>query len=136
MAHARELVARLRAQASQMSAMALALDEAICLNDNGESRPLTPQRPVLVVGQGARWVIPAHAPMTRIDLVRSGARRRLLDRLVTARLHERGVAISAEGLIEAGWPGERMLFSAGLVRVYSAVRRLRRRHQYGPAGWP
>jgi hypothetical protein len=62
----------------------------------------------------------------RVDLVRYGPVRRLLDRLVVARLDEPGTALSAEALIEAGWPGERMRHTAGLLRVYSAVRRLRR----------
>ncbi len=62
----------------------------------------------------------------RIDLVRYGPVRRLLDGLVVHRLEHPGAALSAEALIEAGWPGERMRHTAGLLRVYSAVRRLRR----------
>jgi hypothetical protein len=62
----------------------------------------------------------------RIDLVRYGPVRRLLDRLVAFRLTRPGDALSTESLIEAGWPGERMRHTAGLLRVYSAVRRLRR----------
>jgi hypothetical protein len=86
----------------------------------------------LVVGKVARWIaLPSAAAAAagasdRIDLVRYGPVRRLLDRLVVARLSEPGVALTAEALIEAGWPGERMRHTAGLLRVYSAVRRLRR----------
>ncbi len=81
-------------------------------------------RPELVVGRESRWIVPPGGE--RVDLVRYGPVRRLLDRLVVARLEEPGIALSAEALIEAGWPGERMRHTAGLLRVYSAVRRLRR----------
>ena len=77
-----------------------------------------------VVGAESRWMIPPGG--ARVDLVRYGPVRRLLDGLVVARLEQPGAALSAEALIEAGWPGERMRHSAGLLRVYSAVRRLRR----------
>lgn len=78
----------------------------------------------LVVGRDARWMTPPGGE--RVDLVRYGPVRRLLDRLVEERLARPGTALTAEQLIEAGWPGERMRHSAGLLRVYSAVRRLRR----------
>ena len=77
-----------------------------------------------VVGGESRWMIPPGG--ARVELVRYGPVRRLLDGLVVARLEQPGAALSAEALIEAGWPGERMRHSAGLLRVYSAVRRLRR----------
>jgi hypothetical protein len=75
-------------------------------------------------GRDSRSMTPPHGE--RVDLVRYGPVRRLLERLVVARLEAPGTALSAEALIEAGWPGERMRHSAGLLRVYSAVRRLRR----------
>jgi hypothetical protein len=45
-----------------------------------------------------------------------------------ADLRERapGDAISWEGLLEAGWPGERVLPTAGAGRVYAAIAILRR----------
>lgn len=86
----------------------------------GNARPAAE----LVVGRDARWMTPLGGE--RIDLVRYGPVRRLLERLVEERLARPGVALTAEQLIEAGWPGERMRHSAGLLRVYSAVRRLRR----------
>lgn len=78
----------------------------------------------LTVGRDSRWMIAAGGD--RVDLVRYGPVRRLLDRLVDERLATPGNALTAEQLIEAGWPGERMRHSAGLLRVYSAIRRLRR----------
>lgn len=102
-------------------------------DDNEQGRPSLPplsrlpsgsHGAELVVGKESRWIVPPRGE--RIDLVRYGPVRRLLDRLVTHRLAEPGNALSAEALIEAGWPGERMRHTAGLLRVYSAVRRLRR----------
>lgn len=78
----------------------------------------------LTVGPEARWIVPPEGE--RLDLVRYGPVRRLLDRLVEHRLASPGEALTADALIEAGWPGERMKHTAGLLRVYSAVRRLRR----------
>jgi tetratricopeptide (TPR) repeat protein len=80
--------------------------------------------PALTVGRDSRWMVAAGGE--RVDLVRYGPVRRLLERLVEERLTRPAQALSAEQLIEAGWPGERMRHSAGLLRVYSAIRRLRR----------
>jgi hypothetical protein len=77
----------------------------------------------VIVGPEARWIALGGE---RIDLARYGPVRRLFDRLVTSRLEAPGASLSAEALIAAGWPGERMRHSAGLLRVYSAIRRLRR----------
>ena len=82
------------------------------------------RREGLVVGPESRFMIAPGGE--RVDLVRYGPVRRLLDRLVTHRLESPGNALSADALIEAGWPGERMRHTAGLLRVYSAIRRLRR----------
>ncbi len=87
-------------------------------------RASTDEAHALVVGRDARWMTPPGG--ARVDLVRYGPVRRLLDRLVEERLARPGTALSAEQLIDAGWPGERMRHSAGLLRVYSAIRRLRR----------
>jgi hypothetical protein len=90
----------------------------------GEEAPPSKHAGSLVVGRDARWMQTPGGG--RVDLVRYGPVRRLLDRLVVHRLDRPGEALSAEQLIEAGWPGERMRHTAGLLRVYSAVRRLRR----------
>ncbi len=63
---------------------------------------------------------------TKLDLARHGSLRRVLLALVDARLERPGQALSAEAVLAAGWPGERVLHEAGLLRVYSAIRRLRR----------
>jgi hypothetical protein len=82
-----------------------------------------PGMPSWVVGPGARWVRPpGGAPL---DLARRGSLRRVLDALVTRRLEEPGVAWSSIALLEAGWPGDRVLHEPGMMRVYSVIRRLR-----------
>ncbi len=60
-----------------------------------------------------------------LDLARRGPLRRVL--LALARQHRDapGTVLSADTLLSAGWPGERMLYESGLARVYMAVRRLR-----------
>lgn len=58
-----------------------------------------------------------------LDFGRRGPLRRVL--LTLGRARRRGVTLSAAQLLEAGWPGERMMPSSGAARVYMAVRRLR-----------
>lgn len=133
---ARSALLRLRSQADELLAALTSVSHVVgAWNDNaGAPRALSavacdgPQG--LVVGPEARWIIPPRASAAEVErcvsLVRYGARRRILHRLVIARLEAPGVAMNAESLIEVGWPGERMHHSAALMRVYSAIRRLRR----------
>ncbi len=79
----------------------------------------------------AAWIVGADARSLRppdgeaIDLARHGALRQVLDALVTRRLAEPGVALSASALLAAGWPGERVRHESGMLRVYSIIRRIR-----------
>lgn len=82
------------------------------------------EAPAWRVGPEARWLEALAGE--RIDLARHGSLRRVLSALVSARIETPGRAISSEGLLAAGWPGERVLHDAGMLRVYSAIRRLRR----------
>ena len=75
------------------------------------------------VGEGARWVQAPGGP--RVDLSRHGSVRLALDALVVRRLAEPGVATPATALLEQAWPGERVRHESGMLRVYTAVRRLR-----------
>jgi predicted ATPase len=102
-----------------------ALERALAAADQEEAPPPSRvARPALVAGRESRWIVTPAGE--KVDLVRYGPVRRLLDRLVEERLARPGQALTAEQLIEAGWPGEKMRHTAGLLRVYSAVRRLRR----------
>jgi hypothetical protein len=82
-------------------------------------RPITE----LVVGAGGRWFQLRHG--ARINLGRRGPLRRVLLCLAQHRLESPGAGLSVETVIEAGWPGEKMLHNAGLARAYTTIQRLR-----------
>ena len=62
----------------------------------------------------------------RVDLSRRVALRLILQALTRRRLEHPGRALSVEEVVEAGWPGERILPDAAAGRVYVAVGSLRR----------
>jgi hypothetical protein len=77
----------------------------------------------LRVGPEARWFESELA--LRVNLGRRGALRRILDHLVERRIEAPDRGISVAEMLEAGWPGERMQWEAGVARVYTTVQRLR-----------
>jgi len=79
-------------------------------------------RAVLRVGPDAAWFEWEGA---RVDLRRRAAVRRMFRALVERRLRNPGAGISAEALVEVGWPGERILPEAAANRVYAGIRTLR-----------
>jgi predicted ATPase len=88
-----------------------------------ETAERTAPSAVWKVGEGARWVQAPGGP--RVDLSRHGSVRLALDALLVRRLAEPGVATPATSLLELAWPGERVRHESGMLRVYTAVRRLR-----------
>jgi hypothetical protein len=82
------------------------------------------KRGVWRIGVHARWIETPDG--TRTSLVRHGSARRVLDALVTKRLTAPGLTLGPEALLEAGWPGERVRWESGLLRVYTAIRRIRK----------
>ncbi len=112
----RESIARI-----QLAALEAAEPEALAAVDV----PVTeaPQDDVWLVGSEGRSLQRRNGDA--IDLARHGALRLVLDALVTLRLAEPGVALSASALLEAGWPGERVRHESGMLRVYSSIRRIR-----------
>jgi hypothetical protein len=60
-----------------------------------------------------------------IDLERHATLRRVLAALVDRRI-DGGPPLSAMELVSAGWPDEKVLHDAAMLRVYTAVRRLRK----------
>lgn len=77
------------------------------------------------IGPDHAWFRIGDAPP--VDLTKHGALRRIVAALVAARRASPGVALSADDLFAAGWPGERARPDAAAGRVYTAVRTLRRR---------
>jgi predicted ATPase len=84
---------------------------------------LAPPEPAWGVGGDARSL--RRPDGQEIDLSRHAALRRVLEALVARRLAEPGSALSADALLEAGWPGERIRHDSGMLRVYTVVRRIR-----------
>lgn len=78
----------------------------------------------LVVESTGRWFRPPHAES--VDLERRRPLRLIVARLSEQRLENPGVPIPWDGLLEAGWPGERVIPSAGAHRVRVAVSTLRK----------
>ena len=79
--------------------------------------------PLVISADGRRLRLPDGRDVT---LMRRRSLRLLVLRLVEERLARPGTALRVEALLEAGWPGERMLPHAGQARVYVAISTLRR----------
>jgi hypothetical protein len=77
----------------------------------------------LVVGPECRWFTAGNA---RVNLMRRGPMRLVLEALVRHRLDHPGEALRQDELLRAGWPGERVMAEAGSKRVRVAVAMLRR----------
>ncbi len=86
-------------------------------------RPATADR-VLTIAPEARGFIPPEGEP--VDLGRRRSLRLILRKLATHRLTAAGQALSLDDLLEAGWPGERVLPEAAANRVYVAVATMRK----------
>ena len=67
-----------------------------------------------------------------MSLRRRRSLRLVLARLVEARRESPGVELATHDLLEAGWPGEKVIFEAGRQRVYMTMVELRK---MGLAPW-
>ena len=78
----------------------------------------------LVISADGRWF---QLPTGRkVTLMRRRSLRLVLRRLLEERLSRPGSALSVDDLLEAGWPGERVVPHAGAARVYVAISTLRK----------
>jgi hypothetical protein len=57
----------------------------------------------------------------RVSLARRKPLKRLLARLITARVERPGEPLTAAALRDSGWPGEKMSFESGRNRVYRVL---------------
>ncbi|MDC3989051.1 ATP-binding protein [Polyangium jinanense] len=81
--------------------------------------------PPLLIARDGSW-FRAPGSDASIPLERRKALRGVLRALLRQREERPGEAATVAALVEAGWPGERILASAGTERVYAAVATLRR----------
>ncbi len=78
---------------------------------------------VLAVSRDGRRFVPPDAE--EVDFSRRGPLRKIIVALAEAREQRPGQGLSADDVLEAGWPGDIVTADAGAARVYSAVRTLR-----------
>jgi predicted ATPase len=83
---------------------------------------VVPISPSLVVDHDGLWF---ELSGERVDLTRRRPLRLILRILADMRERRPGAAIPIDEVVDAGWPGERILTDAANARAYSAVRRLR-----------
>jgi tetratricopeptide (TPR) repeat protein len=86
-------------------------------------RPLPPDD-ALLVGPGGAWFRAPHGE--RVSLATRRPLARLLDQLARARATAPGRALGWDDLLAAGWPGEKVIASAGAHRVRVALSSLRK----------
>ena len=87
--------------------------------------PCAPATPPLLIARDGSWFHAPGAPAS-IPLGRRRTIRGVLAALARARHEHPGDAVHLGALIEAGWPGERIVAGAGEERVYAAIATLRR----------
>lgn len=77
----------------------------------------------LAVSRDGRRFIPPGGE--EVDFSRRGPLRKIIVALAVAREDAEGTGLSADDVLEAGWPGDVVTPDAGAARVYSAIRTLR-----------
>jgi len=87
-----------------------------------ETSPDEPPTHGLVLADDAAWF---EAGGERREITRRRVLRRLLTRLARARDEAPGEVVTRDELLDAGWPGEKMLPRAAASRIYVAIRTLR-----------
>lgn len=75
------------------------------------------------VGPEARWFASSRGPV--VSLERRGVLRRVFEALVARRFAAPGAGTTADALLAAGWPGEKLQHEAGLRRARMAIAELR-----------
>ncbi|MCB9714897.1 MAG: tetratricopeptide repeat protein [Myxococcales bacterium] len=89
-----------------------------------EAEPASYSEAAVLVGREARWLqLPGGKSH---DLRKRKSMRLILERLAREHLERPGAGLPLEVLLEAGWPGEKVMPSAGANRVYVALTGLRK----------
>lgn len=111
-------------RSDDMRAAVRLLEKLLHEAEPGESMTAAIPRPALIVGPEARWFeVPGG---DRQDLKRRKALRLILASLVDRHRDNPGAGLDLESLLAAGWPGERVVPTAGANRVYVALTTLRK----------
>lgn len=121
-----EAHARVEGELSPIARNADVLFSARTLQENASPKDVSsgPTSDALVVAEDTRWFIPPGGE--RIELDQRDALRNVLDALIRARLEQPDEAIERDELVDAGWPGERMLPRAAANRLRVAISTLRK----------
>jgi predicted ATPase len=117
-------LAAARALAPESAELRLALACRARLTADDARRAPPPPDDALLVGPAGRWFRAPHGERIPLDQRRQLAL--LLDRLIAERLARPGAALAWDALLEAGWPGERVIAAAGAHRVRVALSTLRK----------
>jgi predicted ATPase len=116
---------RLARRALQQALTMLARGEAVSsMPAPMEGPPPGSAADALIVCAHGRWFRGPRGAV--VSVARWRPLQRLLERLAERREIAPGEHLSVEALVAAGWPGERMLPTAGATRVYTAIASLRR----------
>jgi predicted ATPase len=91
---------------------------------SSEGPPSNAPAHALVVCSRGRWFRTPGGEV--VSVARWRPLQRLLERLAERREIAPGEPLGVDALVQAGWPGERMLPKAGATRVYTAIASLRR----------
>lgn len=83
-----------------------------------------PEREALLVGERGLWFQPPRGE--KVTLEKRKPLRLIVERLLWLRLESAGTALAWDGLLQAGWPDEKVIASAGAHRVRVAVSTLRK----------
>jgi len=99
---------------------------AQCEQERGQlaAPKTTAPSPRLVVSASGRWFRLGDGD--RVDLGRRRALRLIVQRLAEARAASPNTALSADDLVDVGWPGERLVAQTGADRLYTALSTLRK----------
>ena len=105
---------RIEAQSDEVRLAVRLLERALGRSER-EERPVVRLR---VAPEGASFVL---GNGESVDLGKRKTMRLILLRLVSQRLSASGAALSVDDILDAGWPGERVLADAAANRVYVTI---------------
>jgi hypothetical protein len=98
------------------------MNQMICMPERPRSAARTSS--ALRVADDGRWFQVGTRAV--VHLAQLEKLRLVLVALVAQRRRAPGVGLAVEEVLAAGWPGEKVIYAAGMARVYTAIYSLRR----------